>query len=765
MSNSYNYLPNPPRVWSRVQNPCTYIVPDNSYNSIYIPLTNQTVTLAQANLEEKIQYKGNILQYKGNSSRITKNQRYSQISRGLWSNRTKVFATQSQTYTNPNTSSLARVNSTSIPFPNQIVGSPNNISGPFQYGIPNPNNCNTTTIEDGGSLLCGSYANPCTGEIIQTVTEQQCYPTYCSDVPGQIMDLCWNPKLQTFFPRNRLTMSNSLNKWPQGYKGLVSALTEALPNPPQIVSATSNYYDVTIEWTYTNVCSTISGFNIYQNGELIRTVPYQIKSTIINNLENCQSYTYYVTAFNSVGDSVPSNIVTATIFVPLPPTITNITQINTSTTINWVPNLNCSAFTNYLLYENNKLLFTLPSSETTITLNLTNCGVYAFYLVSYNSNTNVFSLQSNVASTSVVPLPPTLSGSSTSFSSITLNWVPAVTCATVTGWNIYDNTSGIPNLVSTISDATVTTQVITGLTSGSTYIYYITAIYSGGESAPSAPPTSVTVNSLYTITSGPTPTIVTSGNYTGLVFSYSAPYPSQSLTTIVFNYQLTIGILMVGGGSSGGAGYNVGPDPGAGGGGGGVVNINSYLISTGTTYYITPGYGAIASSGNGAMPNAGGSSLFYTITSGPNYIYQATGGTNSSGSFNPGSGGNGYYNNQLIQYTNGGSGGLSFGGNQQNGGTCEISSVSLPISVTYTLGGGGGSGAANNSAGGACGNGIGGNLGGNTVSPTVNGQSAPPPASPNSYGGGGGGGTYSSSTSYPGGNGGNGVVVIWWQNP
>jgi hypothetical protein len=305
MSNSYNYLPNPPRVWSRVQNPCTYIVPDNSYNSIYIPLTKQTVNLAQANLEEKIQYKGNILQYKGNSSRITKNQRYSQISRGLWSNRTKVFATQSQTYTNPNTSSLARVNFTSIPFPNQIVGSPNNISGPFQYGIPNPNNCNTTTIQDGGSLICNSYANPCTGEIVQTVSEQQCFPTYCSDVPGQIMDLCWNPKLQTFFPRNRLTMSNSLNKWPQGYKGLVSAVT---PVPPILTLDASTNESVTLSWTVDNsICIPISSFNIYQDNTLTSTVPYALTSTTILNLQNNLQYTFYVTAVSNTTQSLPSN--------------------------------------------------------------------------------------------------------------------------------------------------------------------------------------------------------------------------------------------------------------------------------------------------------------------------------------------------------------------------------------------------------------------------------------------------------------------------
>ena len=321
MSNSYNYnyLPIPPRVWSRVQNPCTYVVPDNSYNSIYIPLINETTTLAQANYLEKVQYKGNILQYKGNSSRITKNQKYSQISKGLWANRTKVYATQTQTYTNPNTIGLARVNYTNIPFPNQIVGSPNNISGPFQYGIPNPFDCSTNTIQDGGSLICNAYANPCTGQIIQTVSQQQCFPTYCSDVPGQIMDLCWNPALQTFFPRRRFTMSNSLNKWPQGYKGFQSAIT---PIAPVLLTATNNLNAVTLNWSYSNnICIPVSSFQIYQNGILVQTVPYTINSTAINSLSYNITYSFYIVAISNNISSANSNSLNVFISQPQPPTV------------------------------------------------------------------------------------------------------------------------------------------------------------------------------------------------------------------------------------------------------------------------------------------------------------------------------------------------------------------------------------------------------------------------------------------------------------
>ena len=310
MSSSYNYNPKPTRAWSRVQNQCTYIAPNSSYNQAYIPLTNQTVSQAQANYEDKLMYKGNILQYKGNSSRLTKQQRYSQLAKGFGPNRTKVFATQSETYSNPNTTGLLRVNYSTFPFPNQIVGAPNNISGPYQYDVPNPAGCAGTLIKDGGNLVCGTYANPCTGKIIKTTPpEQLCYPSYCSDVPGTPIELCWNPKISTWFPRQRYFMNNSTNKWPEGYKGLVSATT---PSPPflSLLIDASNNTSVTLSWTnVSNNCIPISSYNIYQNGILIQTVPYQITSTIINNLTSCTEYSFYVTSVSNSIESLPSNTV------------------------------------------------------------------------------------------------------------------------------------------------------------------------------------------------------------------------------------------------------------------------------------------------------------------------------------------------------------------------------------------------------------------------------------------------------------------------
>ena len=55
-----DYLPIPARVWSRVQNPCVYNVLSDNSSTAYVPLTNQTLSLAQANYQEKLLYKGNI---------------------------------------------------------------------------------------------------------------------------------------------------------------------------------------------------------------------------------------------------------------------------------------------------------------------------------------------------------------------------------------------------------------------------------------------------------------------------------------------------------------------------------------------------------------------------------------------------------------------------------------------------------------------------------------------------------------------------------
>lgn len=150
------YNPVPTREWSRFQNSCSL------NNTTISPL----VTIAAAN-----NYKGNILQYKNNSSNLTKKQIYTQMAKGKWTNRNTTWATQSDVYTNPNTNDLIRVNKT---------------------------------------LICNGRNNLCN-------------PTSNSGVPGPIINICYDNTQQTYYPKTRLTYLAGSNKWPVNYKNIIAA--------------------------------------------------------------------------------------------------------------------------------------------------------------------------------------------------------------------------------------------------------------------------------------------------------------------------------------------------------------------------------------------------------------------------------------------------------------------------------------------------------------------------------------------------------------
>ena len=166
-------------------------------------------------------------------------------------------------------------------------------------------------LKDGGSLICNKYANPCTGEIIKQTQTINCYPTTCSDVPGKIQDLCWDERIQTYYPRQRYFMGNSGSKWPEGYKAFVSAVTPVAP-----VLTLDSYISssVTLSWTdVKNECVPISSFNIFQNGSIVQSVSYTVKNITITGLVSGESYSFYITAVSITISSTPSNIVSVTI--------------------------------------------------------------------------------------------------------------------------------------------------------------------------------------------------------------------------------------------------------------------------------------------------------------------------------------------------------------------------------------------------------------------------------------------------------------------
>lgn len=313
MSFGGTYNPNPTRVWSRVQGTC----PDTREFSdiVYFPFTNKFLTKADADYQYKLYYKGNILQYKKNSSNLTKREKYSRLAQ---KNR-NLSATQTQTYTNPNTKSLLRVGSIKYPYPNNLVNEPNNPAGPFVSNPPNPFDCSTNTIEVGGTLICGTYVQPCTNTIIRLRPETNgsiCYPTYCSNVPGPIQELCWNERLTTFFPRQRYIMPNSLNKWPVGYKGFVSAVK---PYTPILNYSNKTTNSVSLYWIVReNNCLPLSNFIIYQrqsgtsNFIPIANIAANILTYKVELLISATTYEFKIVSLSNTIISEDSNIIVVT---------------------------------------------------------------------------------------------------------------------------------------------------------------------------------------------------------------------------------------------------------------------------------------------------------------------------------------------------------------------------------------------------------------------------------------------------------------------
>lgn len=210
------YNPQPPRAWSRVQNQCTYVTPNTlNETTAYIPALKKSVPLGDVAREIAMITKGNILQYKDNSANTTKAQKYSSIANGSW-NRKKAWASQTQTTTSPNVNSFKRVN-----YPYSIPITP----GTYEQSL---SLCQKNSVPDGGQLNARLVVNQCTGAVIQRFPQQKCFPTSASNVPGPVINLCYNSNVQTWYPKKRYVMPNSEDKFPVGYKKFVSA--NAIPN-------------------------------------------------------------------------------------------------------------------------------------------------------------------------------------------------------------------------------------------------------------------------------------------------------------------------------------------------------------------------------------------------------------------------------------------------------------------------------------------------------------------------------------------------------
>jgi len=304
----FKILPSPTRTWNRFQGECSLFVDSNSSinqnQTVTIPLTGKVVSAGNLAQELAMLNKGNVLQYKKNSSNLTKKQQYALIAQGKWVNR-KTWATQSASgYTNPNTKSLQRVNSVDLA---------------IDVGAAEP-----IIIQDLGNLVCGTLENPITGQVIfRQPNNDFCFPTYCSDVPGPITDLCWNDGIVPWFPKTRTTMPVSGDKFPVN----ATLISAAVIDPPILTLESYTNTTVTLSWTIPDSGLPITSFIVYQNvngafipiASILGTIDpttnlINLTTTYtVTGLTSDQLYTFYVKSVSNTQptktESKPSNIV------------------------------------------------------------------------------------------------------------------------------------------------------------------------------------------------------------------------------------------------------------------------------------------------------------------------------------------------------------------------------------------------------------------------------------------------------------------------
>jgi hypothetical protein len=338
-----SYLPQPARAWTRFQPRC----PDE-LDIKALKINEDNILGANEKIPLSVKYrmpqykKGNILQYKANSANLTKRQIYALMARGKWTNRNVTWATQSVTYTNPNTQSLLRVNSdyaiintsndptisdtefinincppqptkkTSKPLPpnaSETQDPGDNPDVPPQPDEPSPGNptipkyvevTNDTkeyVVEDGGELLCNTKEDPCTGEVYTGPFKDDCFPTTDSDVPGSIEFLCWNNALNTYYPRNKTTYATSGNKWPYNYKGFQCGNISADSAPVLYYQPTIPYSsEIILSWVFNDVTalSGVTHIVVYENNNSIERLPPSERTTTIDGLITGVKYSFFI---------------------------------------------------------------------------------------------------------------------------------------------------------------------------------------------------------------------------------------------------------------------------------------------------------------------------------------------------------------------------------------------------------------------------------------------------------------------------------------
>lgn len=215
-----NFVPSPARTWSRFEN-------------AWIQPGYQPPSMAEQKLTQQLR-KARILQYSHNSAPQPKWQRTATIARNQTAGAKRTYATQTASYTNPNSNHLWRVGATRIPVP---VGADAGMPTGECVDVANPE---APTMLAGGVLVCGVSADPCTNEPLDAAEVESRLGTVGVQPDGTVR---WPPSdLATAVARIQWTPMSASDvppNWREGEWALPwdRALADVLAPPPRTMDA------------------------------------------------------------------------------------------------------------------------------------------------------------------------------------------------------------------------------------------------------------------------------------------------------------------------------------------------------------------------------------------------------------------------------------------------------------------------------------------------------------------------------------------------
>ncbi len=274
----------------------------------------------------------------------------------------------------------------------------------------------------------------------------------------------------------------------------VSVIPNAVPVAPTGVTAKPAVVSDTITWT---AVANATSYNIYWSATTGVTtangtkIAGAAKPYALGPLTNGVPYYFIVTAVNSAGEGPASGQVTATPAAAAAAPVATAVLGDTKNTISWPAVTGAAGYNIYWSTSPGVTVATgtkingavSPYSHTGRTNGTTYYYIVVDTVVSPStSNQGVSSPAS--AEVSATPLTsPSGVTATAGANKVTVGWTPEAGAAS---YNIYwSTTTGVTTATGTKISGAANPYVHTGLTTGTTYYYIVTAVNASGESAPS----------------------------------------------------------------------------------------------------------------------------------------------------------------------------------------------------------------------------------------------------------------------------------------